>query len=66
MKSAAGKNKSGKKLAAPQGFEPQYAGSEPAVLPLNEGAVQGHIQSKSILIEYIGRALFGQSLFARW
>ena len=28
-------------MAAPQGFEPQYAGSEPAVLPLNEGAVQG-------------------------
>ena len=26
-------------LAAPQGFEPQYADSESAVLPLNEGAV---------------------------
>ena len=25
-------------LAAPQGFEPRYAESESAVLPLNEGA----------------------------
>ena len=27
-------------LAAPQGFEPQYADPESAVLPLNEGAVK--------------------------
>jgi hypothetical protein len=54
-----------KNMAAPQGFEPQYAGSEPAVLPLNEGAVQGRAQEKSVLTEYIGRALFGQSFAMR-
>ena len=30
-----------KDLAAPQGFEPRYADPESAVLPLNEGAVNG-------------------------
>src|SRR5271168_5243410 len=30
-------------LAAPQGFEPQYADPESAVLPLNEGAVRAII-----------------------
>ena len=28
-------------LVAPQGFEPRLIGSEPTVLPLNEGAMQG-------------------------
>ena len=46
-------------LAAPQGFEPQYADSESAVLPLNEGAVQEHAE-KSVLNEYIGSMLSGQ------
>ena len=27
-------------LVAPQGFEPRLIGSEPTVLPLNEGAIQ--------------------------
>jgi hypothetical protein len=28
----------GQELVAPQGFEPRLIGSEPTVLPLNEGA----------------------------
>jgi hypothetical protein len=48
------------RLAAPQGFEPQYADSESAVLPLNEGAVRRRLRRICVLTEYIGRAVFGQ------
>ncbi len=47
-------------LAAPQGFEPQYADSESDVLPLNEGAARRRVRKNRVLTEYIGSALFGQ------
>lgn len=34
-------------LVAPQGFEPRLIGSEPTVLPLNEGAAAGKALSRS-------------------
>jgi hypothetical protein len=49
-----------KRMAAPQGFEPQYADSESAVLPLNEGAVRRRLRRNCVLLEYIGHVLSGQ------
>ena len=40
-------------LAAPQGFEPQYADSESAVLPLNEGAMKRRAQKKASLLNIL-------------
>src|SRR5487761_1252264 len=40
-------------LAAPQGFEPQYADSESAVLPLNEGAIRERAQKKASLLNIL-------------
>jgi len=58
-------NMAAKDLAAPQGVEPQYADSESAVLPLNEGAMRERAE-KSVLTEYIGSTLSGQSFRDRW
>ena len=42
-------SRTAKGLAAPQGFEPQYAAPEAAVLPLNEGAVRGRSLENNVL-----------------
>ena len=47
-------------LAAPQGFEPRYADPESAVLPLNEGAVEGGSRLQTPPFHTIGPALDGQ------